>query len=110
MPPLSPRVIGGGTAPIILHNFYVPAGGDEPDPEINPKFGHKLDFVAEMNDWFGDGSMPTRHHGIAGRRPQHRAARARCLVAQAASEDRQPHAGRDRGLEAMRKRPAAGST
>src|SRR5262249_4578560 len=21
-----------------LHNFYVPAGGDEPDPEINPKF------------------------------------------------------------------------
>ena len=34
---------------IELHNFYVPAGGDEPDPEINPKFRHKLDFVAEMN-------------------------------------------------------------
>ena len=28
--------------PITLHNFYVPAGGDEPDPEINPKFAHKL--------------------------------------------------------------------
>ena len=27
---------------ITLHNFYVPAGGDEPDPEINPKFAHKL--------------------------------------------------------------------
>src|SRR5690606_19400961 len=27
----------------------VPAGGDEPDPEVNPKFRHKLDFVAEMN-------------------------------------------------------------
>jgi exodeoxyribonuclease III len=33
----------------MLHNFYVPAGGDEPDPEINPKFRHKLDFVAEMH-------------------------------------------------------------
>jgi exodeoxyribonuclease-3 len=34
--------------PITLHNFYVPAGGDEPDPEINPKFGHKLSFLDEM--------------------------------------------------------------
>jgi exodeoxyribonuclease-3 len=33
---------------ILLHNFYVPAGGDEPNPEINPKFRHKLDFVEEM--------------------------------------------------------------
>ena len=28
--------------PVTLHNFYVPAGGDEPDPAINPKFAHKL--------------------------------------------------------------------
>jgi len=34
--------------PITLHNFYVPAGGDEPDPEINPKFEHKLSFLDEM--------------------------------------------------------------
>ena len=34
-----------------LHNFYVPAGGDEPDPDINPKFRHKLDFLTEMEDW-----------------------------------------------------------
>jgi exodeoxyribonuclease-3 len=34
-----------------LHNFYVPAGGDEPDPEINPKFAHKLAFVREMAAW-----------------------------------------------------------
>ena len=27
-----------------LHNFYVPAGGDEPDINVNPKFKHKLDF------------------------------------------------------------------
>jgi exodeoxyribonuclease-3 len=34
--------------PATLHNFYVPAGGDEPDPEINPKFAHKLAFLDEM--------------------------------------------------------------
>jgi exodeoxyribonuclease-3 len=34
-----------------LHDFYVPAGGDEPDPAINPKFRHKLDFVAEVTAW-----------------------------------------------------------
>ena len=34
--------------PVHVHNFYVPAGGDEPDPVINPKFRHKLDFVEEM--------------------------------------------------------------
>lgn len=34
---------------VLLHNFYVPAGGDEPNPEINPKFRHKLDFLAEMH-------------------------------------------------------------
>ena len=28
--------------PITVHNFYVPAGGDEPDPAVNPKFAHKL--------------------------------------------------------------------
>lgn len=45
---LSVRFSAGGKS-ILLHNFYVPAGGDEPDPDINPKFRHKLDFVAEMN-------------------------------------------------------------
>ena len=28
-------VLGGEAAGLELHNFYVPAGGDEPDPEIN---------------------------------------------------------------------------
>ena len=37
-----------------LHNFYIPAGGDEPDPEINPKFRHKLDFLTELQDWFDE--------------------------------------------------------
>jgi exodeoxyribonuclease-3 len=35
--------------PITLHNFYVPAGGDIPDPELNPKFAHKLAFLDEMH-------------------------------------------------------------
>lgn len=35
-----------------LHNLYIPAGGDEPDRTINEKFGHKLDFVDEMRDFF----------------------------------------------------------
>jgi exodeoxyribonuclease-3 len=44
---LATRLEAGGHA-VLLHNFYVPAGGDEPDPEINPKFRHKLGFVEEM--------------------------------------------------------------
>jgi exodeoxyribonuclease III len=38
-------------AGITIHNFYVPAGGDEPDPEINDKFAHKLAFLADMERW-----------------------------------------------------------
>ena len=37
--------------PVILHNLYIPAGGDIPDREQNVKFGHKLDFLAELEDW-----------------------------------------------------------
>jgi exodeoxyribonuclease III len=37
-----------------LHNIYIPAGGDIPDPDANDKFAHKLDFVAEMARWFKD--------------------------------------------------------
>jgi len=42
---------GAGLAGLTLHNFYVPAGGDIPDPEANDKFAHKLDFLAEMRAW-----------------------------------------------------------
>ncbi len=42
--------------PIKLHNLYIPAGGDEPDRETNPKFDHKLKFVDEMTAFF-----PTYH-------------------------------------------------
>ncbi|GHA23505.1 exodeoxyribonuclease III [Devosia pacifica] len=43
-----------GQGPLTLHNFYIPAGGDEPDPLINPKFKHKLDFLEELKTWFTD--------------------------------------------------------
>ncbi|MGI9435326.1 MAG: exodeoxyribonuclease III [Geminicoccaceae bacterium] len=39
-----------------LHNLYVPAGGDVPDPEANDKFAHKLDFLRELSAWFDDGA------------------------------------------------------
>ena len=35
-----------------LHNFYVPAGGDIPDPAKNEKFDHKLHFLAGMERFF----------------------------------------------------------
>mgnify|MGYP001207969504 CR=1 FL=1 len=46
---------GGRT--VRIHNFYVPAGGDEPDPEINPKFAHKLAFLDEMKAWLPTASL-----------------------------------------------------
>ena len=36
--------------PVTIHNFYVPAGGDIPDPLANPKFAHKLAFLDAMRD------------------------------------------------------------
>ena len=41
------RLPGGVT----LHNFYLPSGGDVPDPEANPKFAHKLAFLDQMCAW-----------------------------------------------------------
>lgn len=35
-----------------VHNLYIPAGGDIPDPDENDKFAHKLNFVDEMAGWF----------------------------------------------------------
>ncbi len=48
------------SGPLELHNFYVPAGGDIPDREKNPKFAHKLDFVAEATHWFAARTGLTR--------------------------------------------------
>ncbi|MBM3597818.1 MAG: exodeoxyribonuclease III [Alphaproteobacteria bacterium] len=38
---------------IELHNFYIPSGGDIPDPVQNAKFAHKLQFLDQVTDWLG---------------------------------------------------------
>ena len=47
------RHIAARVAGLELHNVYVPAGGDVPDRDQNPKFGQKLDFVSDMGARFG---------------------------------------------------------
>ena len=37
---------------IVIHNFYVPAGGDEPDRNKNEKFDQKLNYLSEMREYF----------------------------------------------------------
>lgn len=37
---------------VVIHNVYVPAGGDIPDREANEKFGQKLDYLTDLRDWF----------------------------------------------------------
>ena len=43
---------------IELHDFYVPSGGDEPDPDINDKFAHKLQFLDELAVWWAEQARP----------------------------------------------------
>jgi exodeoxyribonuclease III len=50
--------------PFVIHNFYVPAGGDEPDPDINEKFDHKLKFLKEMTSWATGEALQTGAHSI----------------------------------------------
>ncbi len=52
--------------PVTIHNFYVPAGGDEPDVEINPKFGHKLSFLDEMAGWMADENVAATRSVMVG--------------------------------------------
>lgn len=44
---------------IRLENVYVPAGGDIPDPQVNPKFAQKLAFIERMTRWSEDLREPT---------------------------------------------------
>ena len=37
---------------VVIHNFYVPAGGDIPDRDKNLKFAQKLDYLSDMRDYF----------------------------------------------------------
>ncbi len=51
---------------IELHNLYIPAGGDIPDPEQNDKFAHKLRFMDEMTEWFRAEASPGKKMVLVG--------------------------------------------
>lgn len=53
-----------GPEPLILHNFYVPAGGDEPDEETNPKFKQKLAYLKSMEGRFKAQKAKTQNRMI----------------------------------------------
>ncbi len=42
-----------------IENVYVPAGGDIPDPALNPKFAQKLAFIERMILWSEALTVPT---------------------------------------------------
>lgn len=51
---------------IEVHSLYVPAGGDEPDPDTNPRFAHKLRFLAEVTNWFAARKRPRNRFVLMG--------------------------------------------
>jgi exodeoxyribonuclease III len=46
------RHVSAVVAGLEVHNLYIPAGGDEPDREVNPKFDHKLDVYERLTAAF----------------------------------------------------------
>ncbi len=55
--------VAGG---IEVHCLYVPAGGDLPDPALNDKFAHKLQFLDEMIAWWPAARTTERPMVLAG--------------------------------------------
>ena len=49
-----------------LHNLYIPAGGDIPDPEVNEKFAHKLAFLDELTEYFAAPEQRSRSMMVVG--------------------------------------------
>jgi len=49
-----------------IHNLYVPAGGDTPDPDENVKFAHKLAFLDELATWIEGVARSGRPMALAG--------------------------------------------
>ncbi|MEL7454106.1 MAG: exodeoxyribonuclease III [Pseudomonadota bacterium] len=47
------RVVAAKINGLEIHNIYLPAGGDVPDPEANEKFAHKLDFLDKLGVAYG---------------------------------------------------------
>jgi exodeoxyribonuclease-3 len=58
--------LGGPAEGLDIHNFYVPAGGDEPDPAVNEKFAHKLAFLDEMAQWMREAAIASGRAVLVG--------------------------------------------
>ncbi|MDX7950435.1 exodeoxyribonuclease III [Lichenihabitans sp. Uapishka_5] len=56
----------GEAAGLTIHNFYVPAGGDVPDPALNDKFAHKLDFLDGMTRAPSEGALANTRAVLVG--------------------------------------------
>lgn len=48
------RALSAHVDGVAIENFYIPAGGDVPDPAANEKFAQKLAFLAELDSWIAD--------------------------------------------------------
>ena len=57
--------------PLVLHNFYVPAGGDIPDPALNAKFRAQA-AIPRRDESMRAAASARRGAACAGRRPQRR--------------------------------------
>jgi len=44
------RCVSGMIKGVEVQNFYIPAGGDVPDRELNPKFDHKMDYYERLTN------------------------------------------------------------
>ncbi|MEM7766348.1 MAG: exodeoxyribonuclease III [Pseudomonadota bacterium] len=52
------RVVCGEVQGVEIHNIYLPAGGDEPKPDTNPKFAHKLHFIETLGEAYAARRSP----------------------------------------------------
>lgn len=58
--------LGGPADGLTIHNLYVPAGGDLADPDLNPKFAHKLAFLEHLEGFAGEGAAARKAEIILG--------------------------------------------
>lgn len=49
-----------------IHSLYIPAGGDIPDPELNEKFAHKLQFIEELKQFLQATHTPEKKRILVG--------------------------------------------
>ena len=60
------RHLAAEIAGVDVHCLYVPAGGDIPDPDFNPKFAHKLSFLRALSAWYREEPFAGRPVVLAG--------------------------------------------